>query len=713
MEDHQIHEQPSAQARLQLARNIARSLNSANNAIALYPPESPMPREAAAGFVAIVERFLMLEPYLQLSVSSDSLCLEDDDICGTSGSVRRFAFHLHSRQVGQIRFLPGIDADESVQFLRILGTDAEALRSKGGLGKALVAGGVQHVTVVDLAQEAAAVSGSSAADATEVAGVSALREEALISNDPTGAREWLAGASEAISAQGFGRAEKSVELAKILSVEVEEAFAYEGADRELGLDNLTDAVTSLDEPSRRGLIGELMTSADTASAALNTLLSRIDESELVAALSELATASGTNPAELLDTTPLDDEKRDRVAGKASAVVRMAAAERARQQAEPAQPVALPDLPRGRVDESLPRYARRGDDVPFSAMRLATDVRQFTQQERDALLEVPQEAAARELDKPMIALLYLLNRSQDPDASRETIESIVDTAAYALNEGRVSTVTRGICGIRLVLETVDPGSDYGHSLEGALARLSGVDVARKVALLLDGDGEPARAHEATTYFMNAQPTAQEAAVEVLGSDVSPELRKRIQGMLKDLGPRATGVLERHVTDKRWIVAHSSVVILGGIGEPRVVPALRRAMSYNEPRVAEAAMRALAGIGGQEAESAIVSAVEHGSETARALAIGLLGKAKSPGAVDALARVVAAGDLFGRSLGEKLAAVAALAGIGTAEAARALEGASRTRFFFSPGKTKQLRAGIAEALVRMGSPAGAPHEVGEVS
>lgn len=693
MGDPEAHEQPSVQARLQLVKNIARALNSANNAITLYPPESPMPREAAAGFVVALERFLMFEPYLQLSVSSNSLCLEGEDVCGTSSSVRRFAFHLHSRQVGQVRFLPGIDAEESVRFLRILSADAEALRAKGGLVKALGAGGVQHVKVVDLAQEAAAVSGSVAPDATEVAGVGALREEALISRDAGETRQWLTDAATGVTAAGFGGAEAGLELSKILSIEAERALSYDGAERELGLDNLTSAVTSLDDSSRRSLIGALMTSPDTASSALNALLSRLDESELVAALSDAAAGSGVKPIELLKESALDQQRRDRIAGKADALLRMSAQESA--QAAAARRPAVPEPTAARPDESLPRYARKGDDVPFSATRLATDIRQFTKEERESLLAAPQEAAASDLDRPMSALLYLLNRSRETEAS-ETIESILQTASYALELGQTSTVTRAICGLRVRLGDAEPGSDLGRSLEAALIRLSSGEIAQRIVGLLDGEGGESRLGDASAYFTNAQPAAQEVAVDMLGADTSGELKTRIQQLLRSLGPSAAGVLERHVTDKRWVVAHFAVGILGDMGEPRYVPALRRALSYHEPRVVESAMRALSKIGGRDAEEALVSAVEHGSEAARRLAIDLLGPMCSTYAVPALQRLATAGDLFGRGLDEKLAAARALGAIGNAPAVQALEEAAHTRFLFSPGKTRQFRASVRQLL-----------------
>lgn len=708
----ETHEQPSVQARFQLVRSIARALNSANNAITLYPPESPMQAEAAAGFLAVLDRFLMFEPYLQLAVFGDQLCLEDEDVCGTSGSVRRFAFQLHARQVGQIRFLPGLEAEECVRFLRILSAEPEALRAKGGLAKALVGNGIEHVKVVDLAQEAAADSagaGFSAPDATRVGGVAGLSTEALVASDPTQVCVWLRETAETVSASSLDERARTRELAGAVSAEAAKAVSLGGAQAQLGLDNLTEAIVSMDDSSRRSLIGALMKPEDNASA-LAAILARLDDDELVAALAGEAIRSGTNPAELMPDGGLNPSRRDRILGKANALMRIEGpAEPDSTAAAAPTPAAAPppaSLQRTTVHDPLPRFSRQGDDVPFSAAQLVTGVREFTQQERDSLLQAPHEAKANDVSRPMTTLLYLLNRTNDADRAVETLASIVTMANYALDLGNIEAITRGVVGMRVALERSEPTSAFGHGLEAAIDTLSSHDVATKVVRLLDGTDAQSRLADATAYFAAAKPAAQEAAIDVLGTDVSGELRQNAQAILKDLGPRAIGVMERHVTDQRWGVAHSAVVILGGMAEPRVVPALRRALTHPEPRVVEQAMRGLAAIASPEAKEALASAIDEGSGAMRMLAIELAGRMRSARAAGPLGRVVTEGDLFGRAIQMKCAATDALAAIGTPGAAQALQAAAHVRFLFSPGKTRVLRDRARLALGQLTSRAQNP-------
>lgn len=687
-----IEGQPSAGARLQLARNIARALNSANNAIALYPSDSPMPREAAAGFIAALDRLLAFEPYLQLSVSGNGLFLDGEDVCGTSSSLSRFAFILHSRQVGQIRFLPGMDEDECVSFLRTLAEDPNVLRNKGGLTKALGAAGVVKVKVVDLAQEAAADSARSEAPdsgATRVEGVVGLSDSALVADDSAQVRTWLHEAAGDIASRGLSHEASAVELARVLAVEAGQAITLGGAETELGLENLAEAVGSLDDETRRGLLSMLLASADSAGEALAALLSRIGDDELAAALAAEATRSGADPSELLRSPALGAARRDAIVGKAKAAVDSAA---------PPTPAAPPPppVPRVKVDPSLPRFSRKGDNIAVPVAQLVADARQFTQEERNGLLQVPNEAQRNQPGKSIDTLLYLLNRTSAPDRTAETVGAVVEMASYSLDMGRVDLLAKAVGGIRERRERAYSESAETHPFDEAIASLSSEQIGGKAVALLEDEGGDARVRDVASYLAAADPSVQDIAIETVGNQISGELKDRIHAVFQALGPRAIGAMERHVADGNWVIARSAVLILAATGEPRVVPALRRALGHAEDRVAEQAVKGLANIGSPEAVDAVVSAIDHGSGQTRLLAIQAAGKLGSDRAVSALARIFAGSDLFGRGLEEKTAAVQALVGIGGTAAVSALEHAARRRFLLSPGKTKRFRRAVADGL-----------------
>ncbi len=686
--EHGTQEQaPSTEARLQLVRNIARALNSTNNAIQLYPPESPMPRESAAGFLAALERYLMFEPHLQLVVSVDSLSLEGEDICGQSPSLQRFAFQLHSRQVGQIRFLPGLDTEECVTFLRILAIDPETIKAKGGLEKALTVKAVRHISVVDLAQEAAAESGGGAApveETTRVAGVAALRPEVLIEADPAATTLWLRQNAEEIASRGLAGPEAGAALATVLSEGAGMAAGFEGGVRAQAMDNLASAIGSLDASSRHELLSILLKTQDGGAGALQAILSRIEDADLSGALAHESRRTGLDPSQLIGTDSLDEERRARVAAQA------------REAAPKAPPQApTPDVRRS-MAPSLPRYSRKGDDFQFSPSQLATEAREFTQPERDSLLHAPREAVEGELMRSATTLLYLLNRSDEEAAAAETIESMLGLVEHALSRAQVGVLVRIVCGLRLKQERCEPSSPLTHRIDQAIDQLSSPEFASGVIRLLTGD--PHTLEAATEYFLSAHAVAQEAAIDVLGTDASQELKRQVQAIFAKLGVRAIGVTERHVSDSRWPVALYCVQILAKMREPRVVPALRRAISHDEPRVVEQAVKCLGEIGGREAEEALCFALEQGAGV-RLQAIKALGSLQAESAVEPLRRLIAASDAFGRSIEEKIAAVTALGSIGSAQAAQALREAHQKRFFFSPGATSRLRQAAAAELERL--------------
>ncbi|RJQ55420.1 MAG: HEAT repeat domain-containing protein [Actinobacteria bacterium] len=712
METSSDTQQPSPiQARVHLARNIVRALNSTNNAITLYPPDSPMPREAAAGFIAALERFLMFEPYLQLSVAADGLRLEGEDVCGESSSLKRLAFQLHTRQVGQIRFMPGLDSEECVTLLRVLGVEAEVLRAKGGLSAALAAKGVRHVAVVDLAQEAAAEAGArpEQVGSRRVEGVAGLSAEQLLDSDASGVCRWLQETAEDVSARGLPARETATEMARVIASGAEMASSHEGAAGARGMDNLAAAIMSLGESSRRELLSVLLRSEDLGAGALQSVLARIGDAELAAALVQEADPTGADPKRLLDGEALDEARRERVAEMARELAQSGRHQQPAGGQEPPageskaderqiRPADLSPNPRRAMAPSLPRYSRRGDDVPFSPSQLAEDSRSFSSEERDELLQAPNLANADESLRSATTLLYLLNRTSEESAAAETVESMVSLADRALSSAQVGVLVRILCGLRLKHQHLDPTSPLAHHVDQALNSLSSPDVAAGVIGLLDGQNG-SRLEPAVEYFLAAQPIAQEAAIEAFGGSAPPELKRQIQTIFARLGPRAIGAAERHVSDPRWPVALHSVAVLGRIGEPRVVPALRRALSHSESRVIQQAIKSLGSIGGREAEEALVWAVESGEAQARMLAIRALGTQQSAIAVGPLRRLLESGDAFGRSLEEKLSAIEALGAIGTTEAIEALSQARQKRFVFSPSKTKLMREAAMRHLERL--------------
>lgn len=691
------------QAQLEPIRSAVKALNRAHNAVALYPPESDVPREAAAVFVAALERVLAVRPFLQMVVGKDRLTVDGEDVTGDSGSVKRFATHLHQRQVGRLHFLPGLQADECVMFLRILAREPHALKDAGGLVSVLPAEGVEHVQVIDLAQEAAAYgalgqgTGTGGAEAGDLADLSL---NALLAPEAGQVRTWLRGAAQTVASKGLSAERAGQALSDVVAGEAEKATALGGADGELGLSNLADAIASLDDESRGRILSNLVTSDRTAG--LDAVVARVDDDLLASAVAAEASSGHTSPLALLSHSTLPPSRRDQIVDIANKLLLDAVDNLKLGQVPGAtsmpqeEPVPLPSLPRDK------------DDVGEARAALATQARKFTKEERDRLIRAPAEAKGVDVGSAMDTLLHLLRESEDPAQAAETIAATVDMAQDALGQGRLDVLNSAVHGLRAPPEGLKSAPDLAQSVEKAIATLSSEEVSRTVVGLMRGPEGRSHVHDVTTYFTEADSSALEAVVDMLADDVAAEVRQAARDILATVGRKGLDALERHVMDERRAVAYSAVVIISNSGEPRVAPALQRALLHPDEQVGQAAVEGLASIGGSVAENALEWGIECSSSTVRLCAIRAAGQIRAECLVDVLGRVVCKRDMFGSAFEEKSAAVDSLAAIGTRAAIDVLRDARHQRFLFSPGRTRRLRASAKRWLDR---PAAGDGQAGE--
>lgn len=688
------NQRPLDEVRLSLVRSVIRALNSAFNAVLLYPTGSPIPREAAAAFVASFDQFVALEPELAVTVSENQLSVRGRDMCGDSTSLRRLALQLHSRQVATIRLLPGLDSDETLSLLQTLREEPDTLRAKGGLRAALSAVGVSHVEIVDLAQEAAAdaaILPGTRPDAVRVAGVPNLRLDALVDPDPRHVRAWLRLALERTEQELATGEETASELAAIVASEAEHAVTLGGADAQLGLSNLSEAIAALDETSRCRLLSVLLTSVDGAGA-LKALLAHVDDTAIASAIAGDAAESEAPPTDLISRLRLDPARRDLIAEQVRAMIESGPPDGS------GEGGSAPSPGKTETHAELPQFSRPEDSVPVAPSALAAHVARYSAEEQAFLQHVPCEAKDHDLDRSMATLLYLLNQTTEPDPARATARAVTDLAEYALAQDRTGTLAHAVTGLRLRSDNVEPASPVAAHVREALAQLSRDEVAGMVARFLDD----ARFDDAATYFAGAEPSAQEVLLDTLVRGDSPELEERARDVLAALGVRAIGTLGHHVTDKRWAVAHTAVVLLAKTGTRQAVPALCHALAHPHEDVALAAVDGLATIGDDEAVEALLAAMETGSRRVRIAAIEAVGRSDGAYAVDALAKLLQRRDFFGRRLDRKTAAANALATIATPAAVDALESAQRQRFLFSPGATRRLRSHLRRCLAQLPPP-----------
>lgn len=124
---------------------IVRGLTAAAKALRLYPPSSPIPRQAVEATAAALHDRLAGEPVLALKVGRDGLEFVGQVLVAGAPGALDLAGSLRDHGVAEIAFTPGVTIDELIAFLTVADAKPDELRARGGIAAALMSDGVEHI----------------------------------------------------------------------------------------------------------------------------------------------------------------------------------------------------------------------------------------------------------------------------------------------------------------------------------------------------------------------------------------------------------------------------------------------------------------------------------------------------------------------------------------------------------------------------------------
>lgn len=128
---------------------VVRSLSTAVKTLRLYPPTSPMPRQAMDAASEAVAQVLTTHPTLPLVVARDGFTFNGDAVnCPGSGD---FAGLLTAHEIAQVDFMPGCSSRDIAVFLGVLLQEPAQIRASGGAAAAIALGGAETIVVSEVA----------------------------------------------------------------------------------------------------------------------------------------------------------------------------------------------------------------------------------------------------------------------------------------------------------------------------------------------------------------------------------------------------------------------------------------------------------------------------------------------------------------------------------------------------------------------------------
>jgi hypothetical protein len=138
-----------ADARSQI-ETVVRGVATAGKTLKLYPPTSPIPREAAESATQALDSYLSENAILSLAVDREGFRWMGEILgVGVAGSAD-LADELRDLGVAEVDFVPGVTIDELVAFLGVVGQDPDKVKASGGVGALLAAESINNIRVADV-----------------------------------------------------------------------------------------------------------------------------------------------------------------------------------------------------------------------------------------------------------------------------------------------------------------------------------------------------------------------------------------------------------------------------------------------------------------------------------------------------------------------------------------------------------------------------------
>jgi hypothetical protein len=639
---------------------IVRGLTAAAKALRLYPPTSPIPRQAAESATMSLAAFLSSEPVLSLKVVRDGLAWSGATVAPGAPGATELADSLRDHGMAEVDFLPGVTADELLTFLAAVIEKPDALRERGGLAAVLVAAGIESVRTADVILT---VVDPNAIATTDGEADQFLRE---LAGDPERVSAWLAVAAKndpatlAASLEDLARASGDQSLSALVA-SLSTAFGSQDLEAR-------DAIVgvSLDSGPARDLLGRVFAGVGTADLA-KTL------------------CGGTYGRNMLSMS--------------SALSRLPTAER------------MNDII-AQVKQTLPEFGHGSKELDFlehmlevrnsSAKEISlTDAQPLYRQAAElASVDVSQIAGARAGvardagradDSAVATMLTLLDQQQDFGLYCRTLDALAGLVPAVLERGRLDLAARIVSELAArESRSVQPWPELAEKLRAAIGEATSRRTMK--ALVAAAATDPANLPAAREIMQRAWDTASTAFVEEAlahkpdGLDVAEHIvGRRLIDMLAAAAPRA-----------QWFQIAPLVARLVVANDPRSQAAVESSDDASRREVATG----LAAAGGPAALRHLGTLAHDPSPEVALTAIRLVGRSTTPGAAAILKARLDELDVDGKDFSLVREIIGALARTPDSAADGVLGQLASRRAFIKRGHFAEVTDLAKQALAQRG-------------
>ena len=694
--------------------HLARALLAAVRNWTLYPPEHPTVGASVERFAAAIHDSALGAAF-SIGVTPDTLMIEGASADASQTGIAEAAAMLHDRDIASILVIGAIPPETIHAFLRLLTLDAADRRARGGPARIWAAEGHESLTLeqIDYAKVLAREDGA----ATEPAKRDDLWRSIVIS---------IAGGHKAVfdqraqerllaiagSAADIGDLATAVAAPKCTldgsPMITSQAATVLAAFRHLSsivsvmspdrlpevMNNLATAVTQLDP---HVIMQVMQTPDDPGSlpviASMAAAFDDVKVAQLLATALALDGQASDRLATIFNTIAPDEERKRRVLTLTRSMLSETDFGRSGQfqvlwASTEELLVAYND--RAYVSDS---YRNALDGVGGRAEKMATvdlpdDLPEW--------LESLGQASVRGLSVTM--LIDLFNLEQEPARAADMAPDMSALAEDLLMSGAYDdalTVTRALQGRATAVKSIGK-----EACRHALDQL-GESLAMRETVALIGDVDDAGWTGIKLVIDTIGVSSVEALKVVVAVEDDTEATARAEAIIAGFGSKAIMRLASMVGDSRWFVQRRGARLLGKIGTADAVPLLQPLLRQSDPRVAREAVAALGVIPDPAAARAIQTVLRAATGEVRRAVTAALVAEKDPRVVPMLVRIIEESEPLGKDHELVLETVGALGTVGTDAAVPVLVTLSRKKSFFGRKKTRALKERSVEALARVGT------------
>jgi len=600
---------------------IVRGLTAAAKALRLYPPTSPIPRQAVEAAGASLSTFLASEPVLSFKVVRDGLAWDGATVAPGAPGATELADSLRDHGVAEISFLPGVTTDDLLTVLAAALEKPEALRERGGIAAVLLSAGVESVRTAEVSLTV--VDPFAAGDDGDVDEF--LRQ---LAGDPDRVAAWLAAAAKSDPATFAGSLADLAKAAGADSLDtlvrsLSSAFSVQDLD-------VRDAMVgvSLDEGPARDLLGKVFGGVATADLAktlcggtyghnmlsMSSAISRLPLAgrinDVLAQVKQLLPEAGHTAKEL---GFLDHMLEVRGAGTERPLTE-------------AQPLYRQIATLAAVDPAQIAGARDGVT-------------------RDS---------GRADDSAVGTMLTLLDQQQDFSLYCRTLDALAGMVPPLLERGRLDLASRIVSEFAArESRAVQSWPELNEKLRGAIATATSRRTMKALVAAVAAD---------SSKVTEARQLMQHAGEVATTSFVEEALAFKPDGLVVAehiVGRRLVDMLAASAARAQWFQVAPLVARLAGEGDPRSQQAVEAVLKRPDDASRREAAAGLAAAGGPKALNLLGLLAKDSAPEVALAAIRALGRSEVPGAAAILQSRLSEIDADGKDFATAREIIGALA------------------------------------------------------